>query len=122
LPAPLYLTDPDTEPSGPTILVEGAKKAIVLYAHLGHKFAVVAVPSKMPGKQLIERLSNCDPVYVTLDPDAYTDGQSIGRIGGMLRGRARYVRLPAKPDDLLTRYGFSVQMMTSYINQATRVA
>jgi hypothetical protein len=122
LPAPLYLTDPDNEPGGPTLLVEGAKKAIVLYAHLGHKFTVVAVPSKMPGKQLIERLSNCDPVYVALDPDVYTDGQSVSRIGAMLRERARFVRLPDKPDDLLTKYGFSASMMMSYINQATRAS
>ena len=122
LPAPLYLTDPDNEPTGPTILVEGAKKAIVLYANLGHKFTVVAVPSKMPGKKLIARLKDCDPVYVTLDPDAYTDGQSIKRVGQMLGSRARFVRLPAKPDDLFTKYGFTATMMMSYVNQATRAA
>jgi len=122
LPAPLYLTDPDNEPAGPTVLVEGAKKAIVLYANVGHKFTVVAVPSKMPGQQLIDRLMNCDPVYVALDPDAYSDGQSAKRIGQMLGCRARFARLPAKPDDLLTKYGFTAEAMMTYFNQATRVA
>jgi hypothetical protein len=122
LPAPLYLTDPDNEPSGPTVLVEGAKKAIVLYANLGHKFAVVAVPSKMPSKGLIERLKDCDPVYVALDPDAYSDGQSARRIGLMLGNRARFTRLPAKPDDLLIKYGFTATAMMGYFDQATRTA
>jgi hypothetical protein len=121
LPAPLYLTDPDNEPTGPTVLVEGAKKAIVLYANVGHKFTVVAVPSKMPGKGLIERLKDCDPVYVALDPDAYSDGQSARRIGAMIGNRARFVALPAKPDDLLTKYGFTATAMMGYFNQATRM-
>ena len=122
LPAPLYLTDPDTEPSGPTILVEGAKKAIVLYAHLGHKFAVVAVPSKMPGAQLIKRLGNCDPVYVTLDPDAYIAGKGIkpavNRLVSMLRGRVRVVKLPVKPDDLFTRFGGTADDFINFTRQA----
>ena len=122
----LWLTDPDNEPSGPTILVEGMKKAAVLFIELVAKgnqdFTVVAVPSKMPGKGLIARLKDCDPVYVTLDPDAYTDGQSIKRVGQMLGSRARFVRLPAKPDDLFTKYGFTATMMMSYVNQATRAA
>lgn len=121
LPAPLYLTDPDKEPEGPTILVEGAKKAIVIYANLGHQFTVVAVPSKMPGKDLIKRLDGCDPVYVTLDPDAYQD-KSARRLGDMLGEQARFVRLPAKPDDLFTKYGFKQSTMMTYINQATKAA
>lgn len=120
LPAPLFLTDPDNEPTGPTLILEGAKKSIVLYAHLGHKFTVVAVPSKMPGKHLIERLDNCDPVYIVLDPDAYTDKHSASRFGRMVGDRARFVRLPAKADDLFTLYGFTSLMLMNYINQATR--
>lgn len=109
LPAPLYLTDPDTEPTGPTLLVEGAKKAIILYLHVGHKFTVLAVPSKMPGKDLIARLDKCDPVYVALDPDAYIADKgtnpAVNRVVKMLDGRARIVKLPVKPDDLFTKYG-----------------
>jgi len=120
LPAPLYLTDPDEEPAGATLLVEGAKKAIVLFAHMGHKYKVVAVPSKMPAGALIERLGNCDPVYVTLDPDAYSDGQSAQRVGMMLGDRARFVRLPDKPDDLIVEYGMTPAMIENYIKRATK--
>jgi hypothetical protein len=122
LPAPLYLTDPDKEPANATILVEGAKKAIVIYANLGHKFTVVAVPSKVPGRNLIDRLKDCDPVYITLDPDAYTDHHSAARLGDMLGERARFVRLPGKPDDLFSQYGFTADMMQNYLNQATKTA
>jgi hypothetical protein len=122
LPAPLYLTDPDNEPTGPTILVEGAKKAIVLYANVGHKFTVVAVPSKMPGQQLIDRLLNCDPVYVALDPDAYVAEKgikpAINRLVAMLKGRARVVKLPVKPDDLFTQFGGTADDFLNFMRQA----
>lgn len=122
LPAPLYLTDPDNEPSGKTLLVEGAKKAIVLYAHLGHKFTVVAVPSKMPGQQLIERLGDCDPVYVALDPDAYIADwgvkPAVNRLVSLLKGRARIVKLPVKPDDLFTRFNGTVNDFLSFTKLA----
>lgn len=122
LPAPLFITDPDEELTGRCILVEGAKKAIILFAHLGHKYKVVAVPSKTPAARLIKRLDNCSDVYITLDPDAYTDGTSAQRVGRMLGDRARYVRLPAKPDDLIVQYGVSGDAMIKYFDRATRVA
>jgi hypothetical protein len=122
LPAPLYLTDPESELNGPTLVVEGAKKAIVTYAEIGHKISVVAVPSKYPAKELIAKLSDCDPVYVGLDPDAYTDGASASRIGEMLGDRARFVRFPGKPDDLIYKYGLRADSMMRYISQATKAA
>lgn len=127
LPAPLYLTEPDAGPSGATLLVEGAKKAIVLYAHLGHKYAVTAVPSKIPGKDLVARLDRCDPVYVILDPDAYvatrnrnghTAPPAVNRLVRMLGSRARLVKLPCKPDDMLVNYGGTVDDMEAYIRIA----
>lgn len=130
LPAPLYLTDPDCEPSGPTLLVEGAKKAIVTFMHLGHRYAVVAVPSKTPPQSLIDQLKDCDPVYIMLDPDAYIaqkakDGRilrpAVKRIAALLGQRARAVRLPAKPDDLVNTYGYSAVSFERFIRQATKL-
>lgn len=127
LPAPLYLTDPDEKPSGATLLVEGAKKAIVLFAHLGHKYKVVAVPSKMPSGQLIDQLKECEPVYVALDPDAYVarrnaKGQllkpAVNRIVKMLGSRARIVKLPCKPDDMIVQYGAGSDDVEAYLRLA----
>jgi hypothetical protein len=39
----------------------------------------------------------------------------------LIGNRARFVALPAKPDDLLTKYGFTATAMMGYFNQATRM-
>lgn len=128
LPAPLFLTEPDKEIGGRTLLVEGAKKAIVTWAHVGSELNVIAVPSKAPGQNLIERLANCEEVYLAMDPDAYVVTRSngkmiapaINRIAKMLRGRSRIVKLPVKPDDLFTLYGGNKRDFMAYVNQAVR--
>jgi len=104
LPQSLWLADPDTEPSGATLLCEGVKKAAVTYIELVAKaskqLSVVAVPSKMPNKKLLSQLVNCDPVYIVLDPDAYQGvNPAANRLARMLGNRARFVRLPDKADD-----------------------
>lgn len=124
LPAPLFLTEPDRELAGPTLLLEGAKKAIVVYAHLGVDLNVIAVPSKMPGKDLIERLAECDPVYVALDPDAYqATGKSkpaVNRLARLIGSRARIVKLPCKPDDLFTRHKGNTNDFLGFLRVAAR--
>lgn len=128
--APLFLTEPDQELSGSVLVVEGAKKAIVTWAHIGNKLKVVAVPSKMPGADLIKKLANCDPIYVGLDPDAYmptktangTTQSAAQRLHDLIGRRARFVSFPAKPDDLLTMYGFTADQMMMYVNGATKAA
>ena len=121
LPVSLFLTDPSCEPANATLVVEGAKKGIVLYSQLPSSIVTVAVPSKQPPEKMIARLEQCDPVYIGLDPDAYTDGNSAKRLAAMLGARARFVRFPAKPDDLIVEYGFTGQDIMDYINSASRV-
>lgn len=129
IPAPLYLTDPDQEPYGATVIVEGAKKAIIVMVYLGMKYTVVAIPSKSPSIELFERLKDCEPIYIALDPDAYRptktkDGKilkpAVNRITEAINGRSRLVRLPAKPDDLFTKYGYSPKSFEKFICQATK--
>jgi hypothetical protein len=130
LPAPLFLTEPDRELSGATILLEGAKKAIVTYPKVGPDFNIVAVPSKMPGKDLLDRLADCDPLYLALDPDAYVatkskDGRmlapAINRLARLVGSRARIVKLPCKADDMFTIYGGGGRDFASFLKVAARV-
>jgi hypothetical protein len=121
LPTPLFLTLPDVEPAGPVLLVEGAKKAVVCFDHL-NGLNIVAVPSKVPPVKMLKRLDDCEPVYIALDPDAYGECKAAKRIGKAIGDRARYVRLPVKPDDFFTMYQGKESQFMSYVRQATRRA
>lgn len=118
----MWLADPDEVPSGECLLVEGMKKAAVSYIELVAKanvrMSVVGVPSKAPGRDLLSILNDCELVYVALDPDAYPGGEAK-RLGDIIGERARFVRLPAKPDDLFVDYGFSAKMFMQYLRNAT---
>lgn len=132
LPAAMFLTEPEEPLNRPVLIVEGAKKAMIAYAHLGGKeFATVAVPSKTPTEEMLARVAECETVYICLDPDAYVptrtaDGRvmapAVNRIVKQVgRERARLVRLPCKPDDLFTKYRGGAGDMAAYIKMAAKV-
>jgi len=120
LPATLYLTESEQAPRGLTILVEGEIKAIVVWSYFqeSRRVTVVGVPGKNPRDELIQQLSECEPVYVVLDPDAGTQAHQIAK---RLGTRARIVNLPVKPDDFFVRYGGTVAEFESAIKHSTRV-
>lgn len=131
LPAAMFLTEPDEPLDRGILIVEGAKKAMVSYAYLGGKdFSIVAVPSKNPTDEMIGRMSDCEPIYICLDPDAYVptktrDGNilppAVNRVVKQVgRERARLVKLPCKPDDLFTTYAGTADDMRNFIGMATR--
>lgn len=108
IPAQLYLTNPDEKPSGQVILVEGEIKSIVVYDRLGdYKTQVIGLPGKNPRDDLLAKLSDCDRVWIVLDPDAARQAFDIGRKLG--NKRARIVTLPCKPDDAFTMFGAEPQ-------------
>lgn len=118
LPAPLYVTDPDNGIGGRCLLVEGAKKAIVSYANVGHEFdTVVAIPSKTPSEKLVHKLDCCSELFLALDPDAMQDG-SADRIADIVGGKVYFVSLPAKPDDLFVEYNISPKRFMNYVQLA----
>lgn len=125
LKSALWLADPDNEPKNAVLLCEGMKKAAVTFIRtvasgIGN-FVVTAVPSKMPGRELLEQLKDADPLYICLDPDAYQGKQPAAkRIGDMIGKRARYVRLPAKADDMFIDYKIDTSLFMNYIKQATK--
>lgn len=126
LPASMFRTEPDEKLTGPVLVVEGAKKAIVAYTHLGPdiqgvKAAFVGVTSKTPSADMLAELVDCEPVYLALDPDAYQGrkcaaSRAAERLG---RERVRFVQFPAKPDDLLVEHGLTGRDLKKYIRQAT---
>ena len=119
LPAPLYFPDKDALPSGSCLIVEGAKKAMVMYLHLGHMVdSVVGLPSKHFNERFLIKLSECDGVYVMLDPDA--EEQAI-KVCQLIGGRARLVTIPTKPDDFIVQYGASGADLWNYIKCARSV-
>lgn len=131
LRAPMYLTDPDEEPGDSVILVEGAKKAIVVYKSLvlegdNRDYTVVAVPSKMPNDYQLEFIKNATTVYVGLDPDAFEympdqDETYVDRAVSLVgRERARIVSWPDKPDDMVVDLGAKPNDMMAIVKQAVR--
>lgn len=133
LKAGVWLAEPDCKPKGATLLMEGMKKAAVTFietvAKDNGRFCVVAIPSKTPGNEMLQALEDCDPIYVTLDPDAYqptraSNGKllpaAVNRIADVLGKRVRFVRLPAKADDMFLDYDISIDLFMNYIKQATK--
>jgi hypothetical protein len=123
LPLGAYLTDP--KPSSKNMLVvEGAIKSAVVWWRLsvvaGLDYYVVGIPSSTPSAEVMEHVSGMDydRVYVMTDPDTYHGSSPPAkRVGGWF-DEPLYVRLPAKPDDLLNE-GWSARDLDAFIRQAT---
>ncbi|MFW6184146.1 MAG: hypothetical protein ACOC8X_10145 [Chloroflexota bacterium] len=133
LPAAMFRTEPEQELQGATMIVEGAKKGIVSYMHLGRAplgfpLNIVAVPSKTPSGKMLEELADCEPIYIALDPDAYEpmrtrrgrQPSAAERVGEKLGDRVLYVQFPAKPDDLIVDYGLDGEDLKKYLKRATK--
>ena len=119
LGSPLYLTDPTEKPRGRCLLVEGSKKAMVSFMHLGHKFdCVVASPSKYVNDRHAEVLDKCDVIYIALDPDANWSGASDRAAKILGRNRSLIATLPTKIDDMIVKYGASGDDVWRYVEKA----
>lgn len=129
IPAAMFITEPDEPIKGPCLLMEGAKKAIVTYQSIGNqRMAIVAVPSSSPQVEMLEQLKDCDPVYVCLDPDAYTPAAkgmkpAVNRLARHLgKERVRIVNLPVKADDLFVLHDGTAQDFQQFIRHARAAA
>jgi hypothetical protein len=106
IPSSLYLTNPENEPAGETVLVEGEIKAIVVFSRLSDEgMTVVGTPGKSFSLDLLDALRGCDRVHIVFDPDAKAQAWRAARRIGKA---ARVVYLPVKPDDAFTMYGANV--------------
>lgn len=121
----LWLSEPDEEIKNAVLLCEGMKKAAVsfieLVAKANHKITVTAVPSKAPGQDILSGFTNCDPLFICLDPDAY-QGKTIHRLLKLLPDvPKRLVKLPVKADDFFTMHRGTAFDFWNYVEVARPV-
>lgn len=126
LSSTIWRAEPDRAIENAVILCEGMKKAAVTFIEVvargNGRFCVVSVPSKAPGKQLLDLLSNADPLYIILDPDAfYGEKPAINRLVKMTDAPKRIVKLPVKADDFFTMHGGTAREFGRYLD-VTRAA
>jgi hypothetical protein len=108
LPQCLYLTNPDHEPHGETLLVEGEIKSIVVATRLDDpRLCIVGIPGKRIRDDMLGQLKHSDRVHIVLDPDATKQAIDIAK---QLGRRARVVTLPVKADDAFTQYGATPEL------------
>lgn len=126
LRAGLWLANPDQDMSGDVLICEGMKKAAVtwinLYPSAGFDMAIVAAPSKSPGKDMLDILSKSRSVYIAFDPDAYMGkSPAVNRLVKMLPMGKRIIKLPCKADDFFTLHGGTADDFLAFIRQAVTV-
>lgn len=100
IPSAAFYADPE-KLGGKCLLVEGSKKAIVVYLVTEGAIQVVGLPGATPSEELMDQLKVFEVIYLMLDPD--TDWQKE-RIAQYLAPRVRIVDMLTKPDDLVVQY------------------
>lgn len=119
LPQALWISDPDLDLSGQTLIVEGEKKAMVAYlAADRYQLRVIGLPGKNPNINLLDQLKNCEPIYLCLDPDA--GKESIGIASVLDASRCRLIELPEKIDDMILKYKLDNAWMGGIMRTARR--
>lgn len=107
------------EPSGineRAIIVEGAKKAMVVYDRLDGAVQIIGVPGCTPSAQIIERIAKkkYERVYIALDPGCTAQAERIA--AGL--GGARIMNLPEKPDDAFLSGAMTADKFRAFAAQA----
>lgn len=104
------------EPHRSIILTEGEKKSIV--ATQSGFDAVGICGNHSFKREWLGWFDGIEVVYIALDPDAT---ESAFRLGALFSGRARVARLPAKLDDMITRFGANSDDIDAYLRTARPV-
>lgn len=126
LKSALWLAEPDAGMGSAVILCEGMKKAAVSFVELvargNARFVIAAVPSKSPGEELVSVLQNADPLYIVLDPDAYSGKTpAVNRLVKMITAPKRIVKLPVKADDFFVQYGGTAVEFARFLDMGVTV-
>jgi len=116
LPRKLLFNHDEAFGASTGIILEGAKKAIVL-GQLG--YATVAICGKSNyDERTLAPIRHWDPAYVMLDPDATDTALDIAR---MLHGRGYLVKTIVKPDDLIVQGHGSAADVALLLKYARRI-
>lgn len=93
---------------GDCIIVEGAKKAIVVSQLICDGIQVVGLPGISPNQQILEKLKGFKRKWLIPDPDVKSE--TIRKLVGAL-GNTRSVTLPDKIDDCILKYGLDQHLL-----------
>lgn len=117
LPPFPFIARPDIEIEGrDVIIVEGAKKAMVLYIVLSQDgfirtLQVIGLPGMMVFCDIANLTRGARRTILMLDPEAYIhyedSASPVERLQDHIGLRALSVRLPKKPDDLILSHGWT---------------
>ena len=102
LPTMPFLADPDKAPSGHVVVVEGEKKAMVVYLTLDDPdVQVVGLPGLNSAKSAVELLADAERLTVILDPIRGQQQRQAAwsMIETLGRDRCRVLTPPMKIDD-----------------------
>ena len=134
IPSQLFIAEPDmTSMKGRTLLLEGEiKAAVTMCAADDPVLQVIGLPGKTPKLEMLDKLGECDPIYICLDPDAYfyagldtakDKRPAIIRILDALgRERCRVIKLPDKVDNMLNNMtGNKKTWLKNLMAQARRI-
>jgi len=127
---------PDDEIGDVVLVVEGAKKAMVVWQTIakshaltfrGHDVTVIGSPSKHVPNKMLEQLDNTKMVIWLLDPDAYVAPDK--GVSAMLRNaqavgveKSRQILTVDKIDDMILAHdGINGKRIQNMVNQASPV-
>jgi len=124
---------PDDEITGTVLILEGAKKALVVFQEAGQilykdePVVIIATPSKYVPGRLFSQLEQAKRLIWLLDPDAYkaTRSNGVSRKPAISRNielsgqdRSLIIRTVAKIDDMFTQYKLKESAFRNMVNQA----
>lgn len=119
LPQSFFVAEPDNPLAGPTVLVEGEKKAMVVYITADSpNLQVVASQGKNIRADLLTQLRDCDPIWIIPDPGSVVDWIGLARTLGF--DRTRIIELPGKVDDLIVHNQLDKSWLRSIMKGARR--
>lgn len=107
---------------GKAIIVEGAKKAIVVLECIEKACQVIGWPSMTPGGKLIRDMATfAGGLWIILDPGSNNEGATERAAKILHPVPVRWVEMPTKPDDAIVKYGMDKEGLRGYLKQARRL-